>query len=118
MTPIDVTTSFPALSPGSVVWRLTPPFAAPQTPWVGNVRRFILQSADQFLPDPPPSLQSPEWVEAFNEVKAYGPATGSVRTDEQTAIAKFWSANVIRQYNRAGRDVVDARALACSRLRG
>jgi len=41
-----------------------------------------------------------------------------VRTDEQTAIAKFWSANVIRQYNRAGRDVVDARALACSRLRG
>ena len=111
MTPIGVTSSFPALPPGPGVWRLTPLFAAPQTPWVGNVRRFILQSVDQFLPDPPPSLQSPEWVEAFNEVKAYGPATGSARTDEQTAIAKFWSANVIRQYNRAGRDVVDARGL-------
>src|SRR5438552_2599439 len=111
MTPIGVTSSFPTLPPGPGVWRLTPPFAAPQTPWVGNVRRFILQSVDQFLPDPPPSLQSPEWVEAFNEVKAYGPATGSARTDDQTAIAKFWSANVIRQYNRAGRDVVDARGL-------
>jgi hypothetical protein len=111
MTPIGMTSSFPTLPPGPGVWRLTPPFQSPQTPWVGNVRRFILQSVDQFLPDPPPSLQSPEWVEAFNEVKAYGPATGSARTDEQTAIAKFWSANVIRQYNRAGRDVVDARGL-------
>jgi len=111
MTPIGVTSSFPTLPPGPGVWRLTPPFAPPQTPWVGNVRRFILQSVDKFFPDPPPSLQSPEWVEAFNEVKAYGPATGSARTDEQTAIAKFWSANVIRQYNQAGRDVVDARGL-------
>jgi hypothetical protein len=111
MTPIGVTSSFPTLPPGPGVWRLTPPFAPPQTPWVGNVRRFILQSVDQFLPDPPPSLQSSEWVEAFNEVKAYGPATGSLRSDEQTFIAKFWSANVIRQYNRVGRDVVDARGL-------
>ena len=102
---------FPHAAAGPGVWRLTPPFAPPQTPWVGNVRRFILQSVDKFFPDPPPSLQSPEWVEAFNEVKAYGPATGSARTDEQTAIAKFWSANVIRQYNQAGRDVVDARGL-------
>jgi hypothetical protein len=112
MIPIGTTSSFPTLPPGPGVWRLTPPFQSPQTPWVGNVRRFILQSVDQFLPDPPPSLHSHEWVEAFNEVKAYGPATGSARTDEQTAIAKFWSANVIRQYNLAGRDIVDARGLA------
>ena len=80
MTPIGTTSSFPTLPPGPGVWRLTPPFPPPQTPWVGNVRRFILQSVDQFLPDPPPSLQSPEWVEAFDEVKAYGAATGSART--------------------------------------
>ena len=111
MIPIGTTSLFPTLPPAPGVWRLTPPFQSPQTPWVGNVRRFILHSVDQFLPDPPPSLQSSEWVEAFNEVKAYGPATGSARTDEQTAIAKFWSANVIRQFNRAGRDIVDARGL-------
>jgi VCPO second helical-bundle domain len=108
ITPIGVTSSFPTLPPGPGVWRLTPPFALPQTPWVGNVRRFVLESVDQFLPGPPPSLQSEEWVEAFNQIKAYGALTSSVRSDEQTFIARFWSANVIRQYNRVGRDLVGA----------
>jgi hypothetical protein len=90
---------------------LTPPFLAPQTPWLANVRPFVLQSVDQFLPDPPPSLQSDEWVEAFNAVKAYGAATGSVRSDEETAVARFWSANTVRQYNRVGRDIAAAGGL-------
>jgi hypothetical protein len=111
MTPIGVTLSFPTLPPGPGVWRLTPPFAVPQTPWLGNVHRFLLQSVDQFLPDPPPSLQSDEWVEAFNQIKAYGASTSSVRSDEQTAVARFWSANVVRQYNRVGREIADARGL-------
>ena len=111
MTPIGVTSSFPTLPPGRGVWRLTPPFAPPQTPWVGNVRPFIALSLDQFLPDSPPSLQSFEWVEAFNQIKAYGALIGSVRTDEQTFIAEFWSANVVRSYNGAGRDIIDARGL-------
>ena len=112
LTPIGVTSSFPTLPPGPGVWRLTPPaFAAPQTPWVGSVRPFILQRADQFLPDPPPSLQSSEWVEAFNQIKQYGEATSSARTAEQTAIARFWSANVVRQYNRLARDVAQDHGL-------
>jgi vanadium-dependent haloperoxidase-like protein len=111
MTPIGTTSSFPTLLPAPGVWRLTPPFAVAQTPWVGNVRPFIVRSLAQFLPDPPPSLLSDEWVEAFDQTKAYGATTGSLRSDEQTFIAKFWSANVIRQYNRVGRDIVDARGL-------
>jgi hypothetical protein len=78
---------------------------------VGNVRRFLLQSVDQFLPASPPSLQSDEWVKDLNEIKAYGAASSSVRSDEETAIAWFWSANVVRQYNRVGRDLADARDL-------
>jgi hypothetical protein len=112
MTPIGVSTTFPTLSSGPGVWRLTPPFAAPQVPWVANVRRFVLRSVDQFLPDPPPSPQSREWVAAFNQIKSYGAATGSARSDEQTAVARFWSANVIRQYNRVGRDIAAARGLS------
>ncbi len=108
MTPIGVTSSFPTLQPGPSVWRLTPPFAAPQTPWVANVRPFVLESLGQFLPDPPPPLQSDEWVDAFKQIKAYGAATSSVRTDEQTRVARFYSANVVRQYNRVGRDVAGA----------
>src|SRR4029453_10632660 len=103
--------SLPSHPPGPGVWRLTPPFAAPLTPWLGNVRPFVLQRVDQFLPDPPPSLQSDEWVEAFNAVKAYGASTSSVRTDEETAIARFWSANTVRQYSGVARDITAAGGL-------
>ena len=71
------------------------------------MRPFILQSADQFLPDSPPTLQSSEWVEAFEQIKTYGEATSSARTSEQTDIARFWSANVVRQYNRVARDIAE-----------
>jgi hypothetical protein len=112
LTPIAVTSPFSTLPAGSGVWRLTPDaFAAPQTPWLGGVRPFILESADQFLPDPPPSLQGNEWIEAFKQIKTYGEKTSSARTTEQTAIARFWSANVVRQYNRVARDIADQQGL-------
>jgi len=111
MTPVGVTSSLLSQPPGPGVWRLTPPFAAPLTPWLANVRPFVLQRVEQFLPDPPPSLQSDEWVEAFTAVKAYGAAMSSVRSDEETAIARFWSANTVRQYNRVGRDIAAAGGL-------
>jgi hypothetical protein len=112
LTPVAVTSPFSTLPPGPGVWRLTPlAFAPPQTPWVGSVRPFILENADQFLPDPPPSLQNYEWVEAVNQIKKYGEATSAARTAEQTAVAKFWSANVVRQYNRLVRDIADRRGL-------
>jgi hypothetical protein len=107
-TPIASTSSFPTLPPGPGVWRLTPSaYLAPQTPWVGNVRPFILNSADQFLPPPPPSLSSQEWVNAFNEIKVHG-ASSNPNTFE-TNTAKFWTANVIRQYNGLARDVASAK---------
>lgn len=112
LTPIGSSSPFATLPPGPGVWRLTPPaFAAPQTPWVGDVRPFILPSADQFLPDPPPSLQSSEWAEAFEQIRMFGEDTNSARTSEQTAIARFWSANVVRQYNRVARDIAQQRNL-------
>src|SRR4029453_11971375 len=37
MAPINVSSSFPPLPQAPGVWRLTPPFAAPQTPWVGQM---------------------------------------------------------------------------------
>jgi hypothetical protein len=111
MTPIATTSSFPTLPPGPGVWRLTPPFLAPQTPWLANVRPFILHSAAQVLPNPPPSLSSSEWAQAFNQIKKYGATTGSARTQEQTNVALFWSANGIRQENMTVRMVTAARNL-------
>jgi len=110
VTPIASTSSFPTLTPGPGVWRLTPgAYLPPQTPWVANVRPFILQSGDQFLPPPPPSLGSSEWVAAFKEIKADGSSTNPNATERSTAI--FWTANVIRQYNRLARDVATAQNL-------
>jgi len=109
-TPIASTSSFPTLTPGPGVWRLTPPaYLAPQTPWIANMRPFILQSADQFLPPPPPSLQSQQWVDAFNEIKAVGSNTNPNTAETNTAW--FETANVIRQYNRVARDIATAKSV-------
>jgi hypothetical protein len=102
-TPIASTSTFPLLAPGPGVWRLAPPYAAPQTPWLGNVRPFIVSSADQFLPPPPPSLQSSDWVNAFIETKVHG--TNTNPDVFETSTAKFWTANVVRMYNGAARAV-------------
>jgi vanadium-dependent haloperoxidase-like protein len=100
------TSAFPTLAPGPGVWRLTPPaYLAPQTPWVANVRPFILRRADRFQPAAPPSLTSTAWVNAFNEIKAEG--TGTDPANKATAL--FWTANVIVQYNQLLRDVATSR---------
>jgi hypothetical protein len=70
-----------------------------------------LQSADQFLPEPPPDLSSDTWANAFAYVQAFGAANSTVRTAEQTAIAEFYTANAPRQFNRIARDFADAHGL-------
>ena len=105
-TPIGTTSPYTPLDPAAGVWRRTPPaFAPAQTPWMGDVRPFILDSADRFMPPPPPSLQSQEWVDAFNEVKSVGAANSLTRTPEQTATAQFYAANVPRQFNLLARTI-------------
>jgi len=111
-SPIGSTSSLPPLAVGPGIWRLTPPYLLPQTPWVGSMTPFILKSSDQFLPDPPPSLSSQEWVDAFNQIKELGSATSTVRTLDQTDTAKFYGYNVILQYNWALRDVATSHALS------
>jgi vanadium-dependent haloperoxidase-like protein len=111
-TPIATTSAFPTKAPGPGVWRLTPPaFAAPQTPWVGSVRPFVVPSADRFEPPPPPALDSAAWVAEYNEVKSMGQNTSTTRTSAQTATAEFYLANVVRQFNRAVRDLAATRSL-------
>ena len=112
LTPIAVSSAFPVKDPAPGVWRLTPPaFAAPQTPWVGSVDPFLMNDPGQFQPPPPPALDSQRWVDEFNEIWVYGSLVSGARTAEQTAAARFWTANVIRQYNRLGRDLSTSRSL-------
>jgi hypothetical protein len=96
--------AYPVAGPG--VWQPTPPaLLPPQTPWLGQMHPFLSRAPDQFLPPPPPTLDSPTWVKDFNEIKLMGRATGSGRTQEQTDIARFYTTNVVAQYNTAFRNV-------------
>ena len=88
-------------------WQVVPPFVAvgAQTPWVAFMRPFTLETASQFRAPPPPALGSAQYAANFNETKDYGSATSSLRTPQETAIARFWNANVPSQQNQLYRDV-------------
>jgi membrane-associated phospholipid phosphatase len=80
----------PADGPG--VWQPTPPaFAAYLLPQWAFVWPFGMPSSSFLRPPGPPSLDSPEWVADFDEVKALGASVGSTRTPEQSLIALFWA---------------------------
>jgi hypothetical protein len=57
----------------------------------GEVTPFVLRSGDQFRIPPPPDLESAEYQEAFDEVKALGGATDTSRTDDQTEMGIYWA---------------------------
>lgn len=80
----------PKTEPGQ--WRRTPPFFRPPLdPQWRYVRPFGIPEPERFVAPPPPSLDSPEYRDAFNEVKALGEKESCVRTVEQGEIAVFWS---------------------------
>ncbi|MBI3414069.1 MAG: vanadium-dependent haloperoxidase [Verrucomicrobia bacterium] len=80
----------PSAAPGQ--WRRTPPFFRPPlTPQWRYVTPFCLPGLESFMPPPPPALDSPEYATALNEVKAIGSANSTVRTAEQSLIARYWS---------------------------
>jgi hypothetical protein len=79
----------PGSAPGD--WRPAPPkFAPAQTPQWALVTPFALKSPSQFRPPPPPALTSAAYTAAFNETKDFGRVDSTVRTPEETEIAKFW----------------------------
>jgi vanadium-dependent haloperoxidase-like protein len=115
--PIGTTATIddPICAPGG--YRQTPGgnwTLGPQTPWLGEVTPFLLAKAGQFHAPQPPPLTSRRWVEQFEEIRRVGGTASEAqgnRTPEQSAIARFWGSNVLRQYNLLGRDLVTQRAL-------
>jgi hypothetical protein len=87
----------PAKKPGD--WIPTPPdFTMPFNPDWPGVTPWTMLDATQFRPFGPAGyddmkdlLRSPEYTEAYNEVKSLGDINSTERTDEQTLIARFWA---------------------------
>ena len=93
-------------------WRLVPPPNASVFAWTGTVTPFTLKSGLQYTTEGPLDLASAEYAADFNEVKAKGALTGSTRTDEETILARFVSANPLPYMNRGFREVAAAHGLA------
>ena len=100
---VDGTYTF-GTGPGE--YQSTPPtFGSPAVPAWPFVRPFVLKRGDQFRPDGPPSLDSDEWAEDFNETKQLGRVDSSVRTAEQTEIALCGAEPALPMWNRVARTV-------------
>jgi hypothetical protein len=81
----------PGTGPGE--YQLTPPaFASPGFTQTAHVTPFVLRSASQFRPAPPPALNTAKYATDFNEVKSLGELNSAIRTADETAIGKFWGA--------------------------
>jgi hypothetical protein len=102
---VDIPFTAPPPAPG--VWQPTPPAFAPAIrAGQGNARPFLLAADDQFDPGPPPSLDSPTYLTALAEDRAYGSATSTIRTPQQTDVALFWEPAINIQYVQVLRAVL------------
>jgi hypothetical protein len=73
-------------------WRPTAPgFANAVTPQWADVTPFALESPDQFLPPPPPALDSAAYAAAVNETESLGAGDSTSRTAAETQAALFWN---------------------------
>ena len=100
----------PGSKPGD--YRPTPPDFTPafMAHW-GRVTPFVLRTPAQFRPLPPPPVTTAEALEDLDEVRVAGAKEGSVRTDEQSEIARYWYENSTQGWNRIAREVSAARKL-------
>jgi hypothetical protein len=102
-------------APAPGIWRPTPPGFVPFFgTWLGQVRPLLIESSTQFEPGPPPALTSARYTREFNEVKAVGSKTSTVRTADQTQTALFFSDTGIGPLQGALRDLVTRHGLDIS----
>jgi hypothetical protein len=86
----QIMTYTPGTAPGQ--WRPTPPlYGSAIEPMWGDVAPFAIPSAKQFMPPPPPALDSPEYAAALNQVESLGAVDSTTRTPEETEIGSFWA---------------------------
>jgi hypothetical protein len=83
------------------------PTAIPAAPQWPQRKPWLMSSALQFRPGPPPALTSERWARDYNEIKAIGASKSSVRSAEQTEIARFWETTLPPIYHGVVRSVAE-----------
>jgi len=95
-------------------YRFTPGFDFVFAPGWADVTPFALQRSNQFRPAPPYRIASKKYADDFNEVKDLGGddvTTPSLRTNDQTEVARFWVESSPLQWNRIARTVSESQGL-------
>jgi hypothetical protein len=97
----------PLTSPG--VWvPTTPPIFAQYA----HAKPWVLDSADQVRPGPPPPLTSALYARDYNETKALGGMKSGARTEAQSDAVRFWTQeNLPSSWQQAARQLSAAKAL-------
>lgn len=111
-TPLIATDHPQGTNPGE--WRFTPGTGFAFAPGWGDVRPFVLRSADQVRIAPPLSLRSRAYARELDEVKALGGdgvSSPTRRTAEQTEIGLFWQESSPLAWNRIARGLAVAQGL-------
>ncbi len=90
----------PHTTPGAYV-----PTVAVAVPQWSQRKPWLMVSASQFRPGPPPALGSEQWARDFNEVKDLGGKTSERRSAEQTEAARFWEYSLPSIYDGVVRSV-------------
>jgi hypothetical protein len=73
-------------------WRpVLPMFVNDPNAWVKDVRPFMIRSACDFRSRGPNPLWSRAYAKEFAEVKELGSLNSTTRTEDQTAMARFWA---------------------------
>ena len=81
------------------------PTAIPAVSQWAQRKPWLMSTAAQFRPGPPPALNSATWIRDYNEVKALGAKNSTQRTAEQTEIARFWEYSLPSIYHGVVRSV-------------
>ena len=81
------------------------PTAAAAVPQWPQRKPWLMSSAAQFRPGPPPTLTSEAWARDYNEVKSLGGKAATRRSAEQTDIARFWGYSLPAIYHGVVRSV-------------
>jgi hypothetical protein len=95
-------------------WRPVPPLSNNAFGWYAKVKPFTMRSTHQFRTAGPLDLTSAAYAAEFNEVKMLGAQSGSTRTEAQTLLAGFTTANPLPYMNRGLREIAMARRLSTS----
>ena len=84
------------------------PTATPAVTQWPQRKPWLMTSAAQFRPGPPPALTSDAWARDFNEVKSIGAKNSTKRSTEQSDIARFWEYSLPAIYHGVVRSVAQA----------